>query len=176
MKIVPLVVATAVAAVIGSSPLLAQSADAPSANTPQSGSAMNAPTHPGQSQWDRDRDWYRSGRQQGGPGFGWMGPWMMGPRAGWMMGQRPGWMGRHAAWRQRPPRGARFTFTRGDARVDIQCPASQSLKDCIDAASTLIDKVAGMGSPPPAGRTKPPAGSSGPMPGGMMPNMPGNRP
>ncbi len=72
-----------------------------------------------------------------------------GPQAGWMMGQRPGWMGRRAGWRQRfhhRPRGAHFRFVRGDARIDIQCPANQPLKDCVDAASTLIDKVAHMGA------------------------------
>ncbi len=151
MKIVSLVVATTVAAVIGSAPVLAQSTDTPSGNPP-SGPQMNAPTHPGPNQWARDRDWY--GRP-GGYGYGWMGPWMMGPHAGWMMGRRPGWMGHHG-WRRwhRPPRGARFTFTRGNARVDIQCPANQSLKDCVDAASTLIDKVRSMG-PPPTGQAKP---------------------
>jgi hypothetical protein len=173
--------ATAVAAVIGSAPLLAQSADTQSGNTSQSAPQMNPPTHPGANQWARDRDWYA---RPGVPGYGWMGPhagWMMGGGGpGWMMGHRPGWMGHHAGWRRghRGPRGARFTFTRGNARVDIQCPANQPLKECVDAASTLIDKVGSMGPPAP-GQPKPPAGNSGPnpgnMPGGNMPNMPGNR-
>ena len=153
--------ATAVAAVIGSAPALAQSADTQSGNPPQSGSEMNAPTHPGPNQWARDRDWNRPGWQQGVPAYGRMGPWMMGPHAGWMMGQRPGRMGRHAGWQRfhHRSRGARFTFTRGDGRVDIQCPANQNLKDCVDAASTLIDKVGHMGPPPPPppGQPKPPA-------------------
>ena len=99
----------------------------------------------------------------------------MGPHAGGMMGPRAGWMGRHAGWRHHHrPRGARFTFTRGNARVDIQCPANQSLKDCVDAAGTLIDKVMRMNPPPPPpGAAKPPApngakdGSAGP--GGKAP-------
>ena len=197
MKIVSLALATAVAAVIGSAPLLAQSPNNDTGGTSQSGARMNAPTHPGENQWDRDRDWNgRPGWQQGGAGYGWMGPGMMGPQAGWMMGpqsgsmmgQRPGWMmGRRAGWRRghhHEPRGAHFRFVRGDARIDIQCPANQSLKDCVDAASTLIDKVANMGPPPPPppGQPRPPAGSSGStgsdMPGDMPGGMPGggNRP
>jgi hypothetical protein len=186
MKIVPVVVATVFAAVISFSPLLVPSAAAQSA----AGSQMNAPTHPGPNQWARDRDWYtRPGWQQGGPAYGWMGPWMMGPHARSMMGGRPGWAGRHASWRHwhRYTSGAHFSFSRGNARIDIQCPANQSLKDCVDAASTLIDKVAGMGphappAPPPPGKPKPPAGpkGSGPMQGGKsggdMPNTPSNKP
>jgi hypothetical protein len=160
MKIVPLVLATVFAAVIGSSPVLVPSADAQSAV----GSPMNAPTHPGPNQWARDSDWYpRPGWQQGSPAYGWMGPRMMGPQAHWMMGGGPGWTRQRAGWwhRVHRPRGAHFSFSRGNARIDIQCPANQSLKDCVDAASTLIDKVARMGPPPPPpppGAPKPPAG------------------
>jgi hypothetical protein len=160
MKIVSLVLAAAVAAVIGSAPALAQPADTQSGDTPQSGAEVNAPTHPGPNQWDRDRDWNRPGWQGGVPGYGWMG---RGPRGGWMMGQRPSWMGRQGAWHRfhHRPRGAHFRFQRGNARIDIQCPANQSLKDCVDAASTLIDKVAHMGPPPPP---PPPGGPTSPPP------------
>ncbi len=186
MKIVSLLLATAVAAIVGSAPALAQSAGTPSGNSAPS-PQMNAPTHPDQNEWARDRDWSaRPGWQQGG--YGWMGPWMMGPQArwmmgggpGWMMGRQPGWMEHHRGWgrwRHRP-RGAHFSFRRGDARIDIQCPANQSLKDCVDAAGTLIDKVSSMRPhTPPPGRPKPPAGTSGsrdhgPVPGGNMPKMP----
>lgn len=156
MKIVSLVLATAIAVVVGASPLLAQPADTPYGNVPKSSAQMDAPTHPGQNQWGRDRDWY--GRPGG---YGWMGPhagWMMGGGPGWMMGHhRPGWRGQQG-WRRfhNRPRGARFTFTRGNARVDIRCPANQSLKDCVDAASTLIDKVRGMGPPPAGAASAPP--------------------
>ena len=186
MKIVSLLLAASVAAAIGSAPALAQSADTQSDNSPQSGPQMNAPTHPGPDQWARDRDWY--GRPGMGPGgYGWMGPRMMNPHAGWMMRQRPDWMERHAELRHHHgSRGARFTFTRGNARFDIRCPGNQSLKDCVDAASTLIDKVMAMGpkSPPPPplgapkppGQSKPSAGTSGPAPtpGGTTPGKPGN--
>jgi hypothetical protein len=37
--------------------------------------------------------------------------------------------------------GARFQFSRGDARIDIRCPQNESLQDCVDAAGRLLDKV-----------------------------------
>ncbi|MEJ2623589.1 MAG: hypothetical protein P8Z80_03325 [Pseudolabrys sp.] len=156
MKIVSLVLATACVAVLASAPLHAQSAGDRSGNASPSGPVMHAPTHPGANEWARDRDWYR---RPGWPpnGYGYMGPWMMGPHASGMMGPRAGWMGRHACWRHHHrQRGARFTFTRGNARVDIQCPANQSLKDCVDAAGTLLDKVMRMNPPPPPSAPKPP--------------------
>lgn len=36
---------------------------------------------------------------------------------------------------------ARFQFSRGDARIDIRCPQNETLQDCVEAASRLIDKV-----------------------------------
>ena len=165
MKIVSIVLATAFAAVMGSAPLRAQSA-----TTSSSGSEMNAPTHPGANQWDRDRDWYQRPGGSGYMGPPSMGPWMMCPRAGWMMGPRAGWMGRHAGrWHHSHsrPRGARFIFKRGNASVVIECPPNQSLKDCVDAASTLIDKVMHMNPPPPPpGTPKPPASQGGSKDGG----------
>jgi len=175
MKIVSLVLATTFAAVIGSAPLHAQSTGDQSGAASPSGSGMSAPTHPGANQWDRDRDWYR---RPGGPqgGYGYMGPpsmgpWMMGPRAGWMMGPRAHWMRRHAGWRHHHrPRGARFVFKRGNESIVIQCPANQSLKDCVDAASTLIDKVMRMNPPPPRpGAPKSPPPPSGAQDGGTAP-------
>ncbi len=38
-------------------------------------------------------------------------------------------------------RAARFHFTRGDATVDIKCAADEPMKACIDAATTLLDKL-----------------------------------
>jgi hypothetical protein len=37
--------------------------------------------------------------------------------------------------------GARFQFSRGDAHIDIRCPENESLQNCVQAASQLIDKV-----------------------------------
>jgi hypothetical protein len=43
------------------------------------------------------------------------------------------------------PRGAHFRFRRGDARIDIQCPARESLQSCVEAATELIDRVSRLG-------------------------------
>ncbi len=37
--------------------------------------------------------------------------------------------------------GARFQFSKGDAHIDIRCPQNETLQNCVDAASLLIDKV-----------------------------------
>ncbi len=37
--------------------------------------------------------------------------------------------------------GARFQFSKGDAHIDIRCPQNETLQDCVDGASRLIDKV-----------------------------------
>ena len=37
--------------------------------------------------------------------------------------------------------GARFQFSKGDAHIDIRCPQNETLQNCVDAASRLIDKV-----------------------------------
>jgi hypothetical protein len=49
-------------------------------------------------------------------------------------------------WREMGPMmrrggGARFQFSRGDAQIDIRCPQSESLQNCVQAAIQLIDKV-----------------------------------
>jgi hypothetical protein len=49
-------------------------------------------------------------------------------------------------WREmgsmmRRGRGARFQFSRGDAQIDIRCPQNETLQNCVQAASQLIDKV-----------------------------------
>lgn len=180
MKIASLALAAAVAAVIGSAPAMAQSSNNDTGSNTRSGSQLSAPTHP-QNEWARDRDWYaRPGWAQGAPGYGRMGPWMMGGGPGWMMGHHRGWMGQRAGWRRfhHRPRGAHFSFRRGNAHIDIQCPANQSVKACVDAASTLIDKVARMGPPPPPrpGQPKPPANTNGAgkSSGGNAPNGSGN--
>jgi hypothetical protein len=37
--------------------------------------------------------------------------------------------------------GARFQFSRADAHIDIRCPQTESLQNCVQAATQLIDKV-----------------------------------
>lgn len=47
--------------------------------------------------------------------------------------------GDRGGWRERS--GARFRFSRGNAKIDIRCPQNDSLQDCVEAASRLIDKL-----------------------------------
>lgn len=39
-------------------------------------------------------------------------------------------------------KAAHFMFRRGDSRVDIKCAADEPMKACIEAATTLLDKLA----------------------------------
>jgi hypothetical protein len=88
---------------------------------------------------------------------------MMGRHMGMMMGARE--------------RGARFHFKRGDATIDIRCPADEDVGACVNAASKLIDKIATMGGEHPAGsHANPPPPSppnSGPAPRPNSPPPPG---
>ncbi len=43
--------------------------------------------------------------------------------------------------------GARFQFSKGDAHIDIRCPQNETLQNCVDAASRLIDKVHALETP-----------------------------
>ena len=59
---------------------------------------------------------------------------------GSLMRERPhmGLMGRAMMFSRG---GARFQFSKGDAHIDIRCPQNETLQNCVDAASRLIDKV-----------------------------------
>ncbi len=48
--------------------------------------------------------------------------------------------------------GARFQFSKGDAHIDIRCPQNETLQNCVDAASRLIDKVHSLASASPEER------------------------
>jgi hypothetical protein len=51
--------------------------------------------------------------------------------------------------------GARFKFSRGDAYIDIRCPQNETVQNCFQAASQLIDKVQSLTPSQPAGREVP---------------------
>jgi hypothetical protein len=51
--------------------------------------------------------------------------------------------------------GARFQFSRGDAHIDIRCPQNESLQNCVQAASQLIDKVHSLTLGPSEGKQGP---------------------
>lgn len=58
--------------------------------------------------------------------------------------------------------GARFQFSRGNAYIDIRCPQNDSLQDCVEAASRLIDKVHSLAAIPEDRRIPLPAPESRP--------------
>lgn len=77
----------------------------------------------------------------GGPGpMGEGGPPAMrhGGMMGGMMEGGPHGM-RHM---MRPSKAARFHFERGEAVADIKCADDETMRACVDAASTLLDKLA----------------------------------
>jgi hypothetical protein len=45
-------------------------------------------------------------------------------------------------------RGAYLRFKRGDAEVDIRCPEDESMRDCLSAAATLLDKLGPLSGEP----------------------------
>ena len=59
----------------------------------------------------------------------------------------------HERWgmmhRMHPPGdgAAFFRFRRGDAEMDIKCPAGENVQACVAAAGSLMDKVSGMQQP-----------------------------
>lgn len=42
--------------------------------------------------------------------------------------------------------GASFTFGNGNARMRIRCPANESLQNCVNAATQLLDKISSLKS------------------------------
>ena len=55
---------------------------------------------------------------------------------------RPFGPGMHGPMR-RPPRAAVFSINRGDTRVFIKCSDEESTRACVDAATSLLDKLGG---------------------------------
>jgi len=154
----------ALAAIVCSAqPTLAQPYD-------QSGSSAGSQAQsdvngPDQQNRDQDRQRQPNWRHQWGEQGGGMRP-------------HAGWMG-HQAWGRGAMNdgGAHFRFTRGNARIDIKCPANEDVERCVKAAGELVDKVMSMkenagtaglnpdGVPnanPPPGQSpsRPPAGST----------------
>lgn len=73
---------------------------------------------------------------QGGPPGGLPHPMMMGHHPhGPEMDE--------AMMHMRPPKGAVFMFRDGDERMLIKCADEEPTKVCVDAATTLIDKING---------------------------------
>ncbi|HET6183265.1 MAG TPA: hypothetical protein VFA03_06680 [Acetobacteraceae bacterium] len=79
---------------------------------------------------------------QGGPPPGPRGPHPMPPPEMWRMMHEM-----HEA-------GTAFRFKRGDQEIDIRCGADQPLQACVNAATTLMDKLASMNQSGGASATK----------------------
>jgi hypothetical protein len=53
--------------------------------------------------------------------------------------------------RQRPRAGASFMLRAGDTRLAVRCSPSESMRACVEAATTLMDRArAGASTPAPA--------------------------
>ena len=70
---------------------------------------------------------------QGGPGG--MRPDMMRPNMMW-----PGMMALG---------GARFHMRKGDAEIDVRCPADVRMGDCVEAIGKMLDRLGAMGTGAP---------------------------
>lgn len=85
-----------------------------------------------------------------------------GGRASWR--EDRGWRGMHDEGHSGAGRrGARFMVRSGDSRVAVQCDPSESMRSCVDATLTLLDRVRSQSGPATSGSnaTSPNAGSSG---------------
>ena len=148
MKVVPLAIATALAATLGSVPAsFAQPYGQNNQGNNQS--EYQSDTMGAGNQAQNDDDW-RRGRAEDGDVP--LAP-SLGPRMG-SMGQMD--------HRGRGPmlQGAHFHFVRGNARVDIQCPPQNDMQSCVQAAGQLLDKI-GILAEPGAGTNSSGTGSSG---------------
>src|ERR1035437_10883572 len=121
MKILSLAPAMALAAIVCSAqPTLAQPYDQSGSSAgSQAQSDMNGADQQNRD-WDRQRqpNWRHQWGEQGGG---------MRPHAGWMGHQAWGRGAMHDG-------GAHFRFTRGNARIDIKCPANEDVERCVKAA------------------------------------------
>jgi len=128
MKIISLAPAMALAAIVGSAhPTLAQPYDQPGGSAAsQAQSDMNGLDRENRG-GDRDQDRQRQPN--------WRHQW----------GKQGGGMGHAALGRgAMHDGGAHFRFTRGNARIDIKCPANEDVEHCVKAAGELVDKVMSM--------------------------------
>ena len=69
-----------------------------------------------------------------------------GPDGGPDQHRERGWGMMHGM-RPRGDGAAFFRFRRGDAEMDIKCPATENVQACVAAAGSLMDKVTGMQQP-----------------------------
>ena len=98
----------------------------------------------------------RMGSMGGGGGMGGGG---MGSMAGGMGGGRDGSMrGGFGGPRQNPG----FVFRSGDMQIVVRCGAGETMKSCVDATTTLMDRAKAASTPGGAPGTSSPAPSTAP--------------
>ncbi|HEX3339452.1 MAG TPA: hypothetical protein VHT68_09790 [Pseudolabrys sp.] len=123
---------------------------------------------------NQDRDQYRSDESQAQSPRGWNSDSDRDGNQSWrqrhmerMMGERR--RGENIAG------GARFNFRRGDASIDVRCPASEDLRTCVEAATQLLRQVRNLQNssvlPGTSGGNSP--GSANPASPGFTPNKGG---
>ena len=161
MKIAPLALASALAAVVGcAQPALAQTQDQTGAAMNRNGAAMtnrDGSTGAGAANGDADRDRATTGAAQdqqrgnlrddenedsaaANNGNNWNNRdrrWSN--RAPMMMG--PMWR-RHRQMMLGGAGAAQFHFARGKARIDVRCSVQEDTQACVRAAGELLDKIA----------------------------------
>ncbi len=121
------------------------------------GFALIAGSAFGQAMGDRDTDYGRAGHQD----------WRRGDRDGygrWDRDKRGGG-DRASRWRDQdddddhPPmrsrEGARFRFQSGNTRFSVRCDGRETMRACVDAALTVLDKVRSLPPAPPPTQGEP---------------------
>ena len=56
------------------------------------------------------------------------------------------WQGHHRGWAQNAREGATFRFGNGQARMVVHCPGNESIQNCVQGATQLLDKIANLKS------------------------------
>jgi hypothetical protein len=151
MKIVSLALASTFAvAVFSAQPVLAQNQNGPdssNAASSENGAGMNNndATAGSEAQSDAENRLGRNAQGSSGPHAGGMA-WRHGGRFSQddRRDMRRRMMERHHQMMMGAMRGARIRLSRGNARIDVECPPRADIKACVDAAAELLDKVAGL--------------------------------
>ena len=129
-------------------------ATAAGAQTPsQQPGTSETPSSPPWSQAEPAQDMGRGG-MQGEMRRGEMGRGEMGRGESGRMGRGEGGRGdyaygmghhgHHGMMRQgmqQPSRGAMFRISRGDTRIVVRCDSDEPMRACVEAATTLLDKI-----------------------------------
>jgi hypothetical protein len=137
MKFAAIALASALAAAAFALPSFAQQNQSDQPNQNQYGQG-------GQNQFQNGREDWRQGRNErddDDSGGGWRRMHRFGMGGG-MQGMMDR-MERHHRFANENE-GAHFRLRRGQAMIDVKCPENESMQACVNAATQLLDKVAGM--------------------------------